>query len=187
MEWSDSWMMLFNRTECEVLHHGTRIKASLLHGWPAFGQHSTGKGPECANRCLNEVQGTSCICYCQGCPDTGMIEHSFTLLHDVPLPLLVKTLDWPHLECGNLVLGPFNRNDQCLVERVKQQRTQWSTSDTNHMRKDCITWIFHHSTIEGRGRYNPHISDASWMSWCRPQEVFHADGQVNQKSPIKNP
>ena len=54
----------------------------------------------------------------------AVIRRSFTLLDDVTLPLLFKTLVRPHLECGNLVWGPFNRADQHLVERVQRRATR---------------------------------------------------------------
>ena len=50
--------------------------------------------------------------------------HSFVLIDKLTLPLLFKLLVCPHLEYGNLIWGPFNREDQQAVERMHRQATR---------------------------------------------------------------
>ena len=51
----------------------------------------------------------------------AVIWRSFALLDETTLPVLFKSLVGPHLEYGNLVWGPFNREDQRLIERVQRR------------------------------------------------------------------
>ena len=53
----------------------------------------------------------------------GIIRHWMELLDAHVLPLLFKTLVCPHKEYGNVVWGPFNKEDQLLVERVQRRAT----------------------------------------------------------------
>ena len=54
----------------------------------------------------------------------AVIRRSSELINACALPLLYKALVRPHLEFGNVVLGPFNRADQLLVERVQRKATR---------------------------------------------------------------
>ena len=48
---------------------------------------------------------------------------SFALLNEITLPLF-RTMVRPHLEYGNSVWGPFNREDQKRIERVQRRATK---------------------------------------------------------------
>ena len=51
----------------------------------------------------------------------GIIKKSFAMLDGSTLPLLYKSLTRPHLEYGNIVWGPFHKEDIKLVERVQKR------------------------------------------------------------------
>ena len=54
-----------------------------------------------------------------------IIRKSFALLDSINLPLLYKSLVRPHLEYGNVVWGPYFKEDVKAVERVQRMVTKW--------------------------------------------------------------
>ena len=54
----------------------------------------------------------------------GLIKKSFAVLDQTTLPLLYKSLVRPHLEYGNLVWGPFLREEILNVEKVQKRATK---------------------------------------------------------------
>ena len=72
----------------------------------------------------------------------GIIRKSFALLDSVTLPLLYKSLVRPHLEYGNVVWGPYSKEDIKAVERVHRSVTKWiprlkDMTYEDYMNKDC--------------------------------------------------
>ena len=54
----------------------------------------------------------------------GLIKRSFIKIDKETVPLLYKSLIRPHLEYGNLIWGPFFKQDAQLVERVQRRATK---------------------------------------------------------------
>ena len=54
----------------------------------------------------------------------GLIRKSFALLDSITLPLLYKSLVRP-LEYGDVVWGPYIKEDVKAVERVQRRVTEW--------------------------------------------------------------
>ena len=55
----------------------------------------------------------------------GIIRKSFVLLDIITIPMLYKSLVHPHLEYGNVVWGPYFKEDVKAVERVQRRVTKW--------------------------------------------------------------
>ena len=124
-DWSASWQLPFNLKKCKVLHLGRcnprqqyflqdapisevseeRDLGVIIDEELKFRKHAATAVSK-ANQIL------------------GIIRRSFELLDSVTLPLLFKTLVRPHLEYGNIIWGPFNKEDQRLVERVQRRATR---------------------------------------------------------------
>ena len=54
----------------------------------------------------------------------GVVKKSFSYFDDKNLPLIYKSLIRPHLEYGNIVWGPFYREDKMAIERVQRRATK---------------------------------------------------------------
>ena len=124
-EWSNRWMMPFNRTKCKVLHLGHKNQGFIysMDGLPLDNtQLERDLGVQVDTELKFREQAASAVA--KATQILAMIKRSFMLLDGVTLPLLFKTLVRPHLEYGNLVWGPFNRADQRLVERVQRRATR---------------------------------------------------------------
>ena len=123
--WSATWLLSFNQKKCKVLHLGAgnpRHDYSLL-GAPIM-QVSEEKdlGVVIDEELKFRKQAATAIKKAKQI--LGIIRRSFELLDAQTLPLLFKTLVHPHLEYGNVIWGPFNKEDQRLVERVQRRATR---------------------------------------------------------------
>ena len=54
----------------------------------------------------------------------GVVKKSFSYFDDRNLPLIYKSLIRPHLEHGNIVWGPFYKEDKMAIERVQRRATK---------------------------------------------------------------
>ena len=54
----------------------------------------------------------------------GLIKKSFINLNQELLPILYKSLVRPHLEYGNVIWGPFYKEDSKSIERVQRRATK---------------------------------------------------------------
>ena len=54
----------------------------------------------------------------------GLIKKSFSRKDSTTLPLLYKTLVRPHLEYGNVIWGPYYKEDIKKVEKVQRRATK---------------------------------------------------------------
>ena len=54
----------------------------------------------------------------------GIIKRSFLCLDELVMPMLFKSLVRPHLEYGNIIWGPFNKEDIGKVESIQRQATK---------------------------------------------------------------
>ena len=53
-----------------------------------------------------------------------MLKKSFVLSGEVTLPLLYKSRVRPHLEYGNVIWGPFYKEDIKAVEKIQRRATK---------------------------------------------------------------
>ena len=58
----------------------------------------------------------------------GIIRKSFALLDIVTLPLLYKSHVSQHLEYGNVVWGPYSKEDIKAVERVEEEGNEMDST-----------------------------------------------------------
>ena len=123
--WSSKWQMPFNVEKCKTLHLGPgnphrrySLRDVLLDQVTEekdlgifideelkFRKQAAAAATK-ANRVL------------------GMIRRSFANLNHSTVPLLYKTMVRPLLEYGNVIWGPFNKEDQVLIERVQRRATR---------------------------------------------------------------
>ena len=54
----------------------------------------------------------------------GIIKRSFLCLDELVMPMLFKSLVRPHLEYGNIIWGPFNKEDIGKVESIQRRATK---------------------------------------------------------------
>ena len=118
-------MMPFNQKKCTVLHLGTRNCGS------AYTLGNTSLASTRLEKDLGvhvdaelKFREHAASAAAKATQLLAVIRRSFSLINEITLPLLFKTLVRPHLEYGNLVWGPFNRADQRLIERVQRRATR---------------------------------------------------------------
>ena len=125
IKWSDLWMMPFNKDKCTVLHIGSTNQgfSYTLGDFPlASTKVEKDLGVQVDDGLKFREHAASAVA--KATQLLAVIRKSFSLINEVTLPILFKTLVRPHLEYGNLVWGPFNRADQRLVERVQRRATR---------------------------------------------------------------
>ena len=131
--WSATWSLPFNQQKCKVLHLGARnprLEYSLL-GVPIMHvPEEKDLGVVIDEQLKFKKQAATAISKANQI--LGIIRRSFELLDIQTLPLLFKTLVRPHLEYGNIIWGPFNKEDQRLVERVQRRATRL-VPDVRHL------------------------------------------------------
>ena len=124
-EWSERWQLPFNTGKCKSLHIGKKNKHRI---YEMNGQQldqvkeekdlgvliddelkfhkQTATAIKTANRVL------------------GVVKKSFSYFDDRNLPLIYKSLIRPHLEYGNIVWGPFYKEDKMAIERGQRRATK---------------------------------------------------------------
>ena len=124
-KWSEKWQLPFNVSKCKSLHIGS---SNPRHEYAMNGE------------CLEQVRVEKDL---EGVIDDrlkfrkqaaeaikkanrilGLIKKSFVLLDKTTLPLLFNTLVRPHLEYGNVIWGPFFKEDIKSVEKVQRRATK---------------------------------------------------------------
>ena len=123
--WSITWQLPFNQKKCKVVHLGSgnpRQEYSLLGAEIAKVNEEKDLGIFIDEHLKFRRQAAAAVAKANQI--LGIIRRSFELLDTQTLPLLFKTLVRPHLEYGNIVWGPFNKEDQRLVERVQRRATR---------------------------------------------------------------
>ena len=127
--WSVSWQMTFNQDKCKVMHFGPQNTNSTFymegHQLDST-QVERDLGVQIDSALKFRQQGAAAVAKANQV--LGLIRRSFSLIDEVTLPFLFKSLVRPHLEYGNLVWGPFNRADQKAIERVQRRATRLVTS-----------------------------------------------------------
>ena len=124
-EWSERWQLPFNTGKCKSLHIGKKNKHRI---YEMNGQQldqvkeekdlgvliddelkfhkQTAAAIKTANRVL------------------GVVKKSYSYFDDRNLPLIYKSLIRPHLEYGNIVWGPFYKEDKIAIKRVQRRATK---------------------------------------------------------------
>ena len=125
-EWSARWQLPFNVTKCKSLHIGKRNNKYVYEmNGQQLEQINVEKDlgvliddeMKCHKHTAAAIKEANGI--------LGIIRKSFALLHSVTLPLLYKSLVRPHLEYGNVVWGPYFKEDIKAAERVQRWVTKW--------------------------------------------------------------
>ena len=124
-EWSMKWQIPFNVGKCKSLHIGRNnqhhvYKMSNQDLEQVYEEKDLGvlidaelkfhKQTSAAVKKANSI--------------LGLIKKSFLKLDTETMPLLYKTLVRPHLEYGNVVWGPFFKEDMKKVEKVQRRATK---------------------------------------------------------------
>ena len=125
LRWSEKWQLPFNIGKCKMLHLGQgnpQHQYQLQDSRIASVAEEKDLGVFVDEQLKFRKQAATAIS--KGNRVLGLIRRSFENLDRETLPLLFKTLVRPLLEYGNAVWGPFNRQDQYLVERVQRRATR---------------------------------------------------------------
>ena len=125
MEWSTRWQLPFNINKCKSLHIGSKnqnqiytmngkeleqVKEEKDLGILIDDQLKFHKQTAAAVKKANMV--------------LGIVKKSFIHLDSTTLPLLYKSLVRPHLEYGNVIWGPYFKEDIKAVEKVQRRATK---------------------------------------------------------------
>ena len=131
--WSATWLLPFNVKKCKILYLGT---GNIQDEYSLFGASVQRVAEERDLGVIIDEQlkfrKQAAVAVSKASQILGVIRRSFELLDSQTLPLLFKTLVRPHLEYGNIVWGPFNKEDQRLVERVQRRATRL-VPDVRHL------------------------------------------------------
>ena len=108
VDWSDDWQLPFNEGKCKVMHLGRRnpnrqyamrdSELSVVQVEKDLGVHIDSELKFREHAAAAVAKATQML---------AVMRRSFALIDECTLPLLYKTLVRPHLEFGNLVMGPF--------------------------------------------------------------------------------
>lgn len=133
VKWSDKWQLPFNEGKCKVLHVGSANQGHTyqMRGTPL--EHLLQEkdlGIKIDTELKFHKQATSAVS--KASQMLAVIRRSFVKIDATTLPLLYKSLVRTHLEYGNIIWGPFNREDQKKVERVQRRATRL-VKDIRHL------------------------------------------------------
>ena len=121
--WSEKWQLPFNVLKCKVLHIG---KNNPCRRYKMMGKQleDVAEEKDLAVLVDNGLKFQTAAAVKKANCSLGLIKKSFALLDNKTLPLLYKSLVRPHLEYGNVVWGPFYKEDEKLVEKVQKRATK---------------------------------------------------------------
>ena len=123
--WSEVWQLFFNVKKCKVLHIGN------TNPWRRYkmnGQYLEDVDEEKDLGVLVDSElkfrKQAAAVVKNANSRLGLIRKSFASLDEETLPLLFMSLVRSKLEYGNLIWGPFFKEDTKLVERVQRRATR---------------------------------------------------------------
>ena len=123
--WSDKWQLPFNVTKCKVLHIGS---TNPCRRYKMNGQYLQDVDEEKDLGVLvdNELKFHKQVAAVVKSANSklGLIKKSFATLDENNLPLLYTSLVRSKLEYGNLIWGPFYKEDAKSVEKVQRRATR---------------------------------------------------------------
>ena len=124
-DWSKKWQLPFNVSKCKVLHIGNcnpykryKMKGKKLEHI----NEEKDLGVIIDNELKFHKQTAAAVKKANS--SLGIIKKSFALLDETTLPLLYTPLVRTHLEYGNVIWGPFFKEDAKLVEKVQKRATK---------------------------------------------------------------
>ena len=124
-KWSDKWQLPFNVTKCKVLHIGN---TNPCRRYKMNGQYLEDVEEEKDLGVLvdNELKFHKQVAAVVKNANSklGLIKKSFARLDEDTLPLLYTSLVRSKLEYGNLIWGPFYKEDAKTVEKVQKRATK---------------------------------------------------------------
>ena len=127
--WSRKWQLPFNATKCKVMHIGRNnpnhqytlndhtLETSTcekdlgvyIDNQLKFHEHTAA-----ATKTANQV--------------LGVIKKAYKTRDNLTIPILYKSMVRPHLEYGNLIWGPFFKQDMKSVEKIQRRATKLVSS-----------------------------------------------------------
>lgn len=123
--WSEKWQLPFNISKCKALHIGNcnpcrryKMKGRLLEH--INDQKDLGVIVDSE---LKFHKQTAAVVK-KANSSLGLVKKTFAQLDRETLPLLYKSLVRSHLEHGNVIWGPFYKEDAKLVEKVQRRATK---------------------------------------------------------------
>ena len=124
-EWSIRWQLPFNVEKCKSLHIGSKNEHQIYNmNGQCLEQVKQEKdlGIVIDDEFKFHQQTAAAIKKANGV--LGVIKRSFALLDETIVPTLYKTLVRPHLEYGNVIWGPFYKEDIKAVETIQRRATR---------------------------------------------------------------
>ena len=94
------------------------------------------------------------------------MKRSDAYFDNVTLPLLYKSLVRSHLEYGNVVWGPFYKEDMKKIERVQRRATKLIPEIHNIPYQERLKLGSHRAIILGDRRYRPKFQNLAIISFC---------------------
>ena len=124
-EWSKLWQLPFNVDKCKILHIG---RNNEQHSYTMEGKKLEKVKEEKDLGVLIDDElkfhKQTALAVKKGNAVLGLIKKSFIHLDCESLPTLYNSLVRPHLEYGNVIWGPFYKEDIKALERVQKRATK---------------------------------------------------------------
>ena len=125
IEWSTRWQLPFNINKCKSLHIGSKNKN---HIYTMNGKELQQVKEEKDLGILIDDQLKFHIQTAEAVKKAnvvlGIVKKSFIHLDSTTLPLLYKSLVRPHIEYGNVIWGPYFKEDIKAVDMVQRRATK---------------------------------------------------------------
>ena len=125
ISWSSKWQLPFNTDKCECLNIGKNnpyVKYKMGGNELKQARFEKDLGVIIDRDLKFREQAATAIKKANS--TLGIIKKAFACLDEVSLPLLYKSLVRPHLEYGNVIWGPFNKEDIISVEKIQRRATK---------------------------------------------------------------
>ena len=123
--WSKRWQLPFNVDKCKSLHTG-RTKRRPIYEMEGqqLGQLEGQKDLGVIVDDAIKFHKQTAAAVKKANTILGLVRKSFAVLDNNTVPALYKSLIRPHLEYGNVIWGPFFKEDITAVEKVQRRATK---------------------------------------------------------------
>ena len=126
--WSKKWQLPFNVDKCKSLHIGNSNNQNIyVMEEENLGQLTEHKDLGVLVDDQLKFHKHTAAAVKKASMVLGLVKKSFALLDCDTVPILYKSLVRPHLEYGNVIWGPFFKEDMKLVEKVQRRATKMIT------------------------------------------------------------
>ena len=124
-EWTEEWMLSFNKKKCHVMHFGKDNPCHLYH-LNGFLISPVNEEKDLGVIISNDLKPDKNIIHCvkKANKVLGMIKRTFSYIDKTMFTLLYKVFIRPHLEYCQQVWAPYLIKDITLLEDVQRRATR---------------------------------------------------------------